>query len=214
MLDIPLLVIYLSSSVLTVNKGGVWAGVAVSGLVLVCRLVARSRGPRRLFWDDAFAISAFILVLVTGAVWQWAARSMYYALNVQAGIEPFDEDHFFPNMKRWLLASLIAELFFYTSLVLIKLAFLFFFKRLGHNVNFFKWVWWPVLVITLGSYIGSVGNVDYKCLVGPLDTILQECNTSSSIRFVITTLKANCAFDVLTDFLSMKPHPTLYRLDP
>lgn len=172
-------------------------------MVLACRLVSRFRGPCRLFWDDAFAIFAFVLVLITAAVWQWGAPEMYYVLNVQAGVEPYVEEQFLPRMRRWLLASLVAELFFYTSLISIKLAFLFFFRRLGASIQYFHWVWWPVLVVSIGNYLGSIGNVDYKCLVGSVETVLKECNTTSSINFIITTLKANCALDVLSDFMSM-----------
>ncbi|KAI1451241.1 hypothetical protein F4805DRAFT_452121 [Annulohypoxylon moriforme] len=134
---------------------------------------------------------------------------MYYVLNVQAGIESFDEARFFLQMRRWLHASLIAELFFYTGLLFIKLSFLLFFRRLGQGINFFRRVWWPVLFVTLASYFSSVGDVDYKCLVGPLETILQECNTASSIHFVIITLQVNCAFDILSDFLIMLLPATL-----
>ncbi|KAK7972350.1 hypothetical protein PG988_006484 [Apiospora saccharicola] len=180
-----------------------WTGTAVSGIVLACRLFARFKGPRRLFWDDAFATFAFVLVLITATVWQWGARKMYHVLNVQAGLEPYDPEKFLPWMEQWLLASLIAELFFYTSLVSIKLAFLFFFRRLGASIQYFRWIWWPVFGITVGSYFGSVGNVDYKCLVGRPETVLQECNTAQSVSWVIKTLKANCALDVLTDFMIM-----------
>lgn len=139
---------------------------------------------------------------------------MYYALDVQAGLEPYVEETFIPRMRRWLIASLVVELFFYTSLLLVKLAFMFFFRRLGDGIEYFKWVWWPVLVLTLGSYFGAVGNVHYKCLVGPVETILTECNTASSIKFVINTLKANCALDVLTDFLSTYSHSSPLSLTP
>ncbi|ETS85982.1 hypothetical protein PFICI_04007 [Pestalotiopsis fici W106-1] len=192
---------------LTIEKAGVWTGVAVSALTLLGRLFARFRGMHRLYWDDVSVIAAFILVVITGALWQWGAPAMYYVLNVQAGLELYDQTRFFPDMKRWLLVSLIVELFFYTSLLLIKLAFILFFKRLGQRIKFFKWIWWPVLVVTLGSYFGSVGNVDYKCLIAPVETILQECNTASSIGFVVTTLKANCALDIFTDFLSKNYPP-------
>lgn len=184
------------------RKATIWAGVAISGLVLVCRLYSRFRGPRRLFWDDAFAILAFILVLVTGALWQWAARDMYYVINVESGIEAFKPD-FFERVERWLLVSLIVELCFYTSLISIKLSFLFFFWRLCSVINYFKYIWWAVLFCSLASYLGSVGDVNYKCLVGPVDTILGECNAPELIDWTNMTLKVNCAFDVFTDFLSM-----------
>lgn len=176
--------------------------------MLFCRLFSRFRGPRRLFWDDVFAISAYILVLITGAVWQWGAKDMYYVLGVQAGIEQYVQEFFLPRMRAWLTASIIAELFFYTALLLIKLAFLFFFKRLGNGIDHFKWVWWPVFVITVGSYLGAIGNVKYSCLIGPLEAILAECNTEPTIKFVVNTLYANCALDVLTDFLSTHLHPS------
>ncbi|KAI0543429.1 hypothetical protein F4679DRAFT_568787 [Xylaria curta] len=182
--------------------GAIWTGVAVSGLVLACRLYSRYRGPRRLFWDDIFAVSSFSLVLITGALWQWAARDMYYVINVQAGLATFEAD-FYERVKRWLLVSLIVELFFYTSLVLVKFAFLFFFRRLGNGIDYFRYVWWPVAALSLISFLASVGDVNYRCLVGPLDVVLGECNTAGVIDWTDRTLKANAALDVASDFLTM-----------
>lgn len=150
---------------------------------------------------------AFVLVLTTAAVWQWGAKDMYYVLKVQAGIEPYDAEQFAPRMRQWLTASLVAELFFYTSLVSIKLAFLFFFRRLGASIHKFRWIWWPVLVITMCCYFATIGNVDYKCLAGPIESVLQTCNTASRISSTVAVLKANCALDIFTDFLSMKTNP-------
>ncbi|KAK8024474.1 hypothetical protein PG993_012540 [Apiospora rasikravindrae] len=168
--------------------------------------------PRRLFWDDAFASFAFVLVLITAAIWQWGAGDMYHVLNVQAGVEPYDEEQFLPRMRQWLLASLVAMVLFYTSLVSIKLAFLFFFRRLGASIQRFRRVWWPVLGVSLGSYIVAVGNLRYQCLVGPVETVLEECNEAPSVSFETTTLKANCVLDVLTDFMTSQvsdPHDSV-----
>ncbi|KAI2631478.1 hypothetical protein GGS26DRAFT_591351 [Hypomontagnella submonticulosa] len=127
---------------------------------------------------------------------------MYYVINVESGIEAFKPD-FFERVERWLLVSLIVELCFYTSLISIKLSFLFFFWRLCSVINYFKYIWWAVLFCSLASYLGSVGDVNYKCLVGPVDTILGECNAPELIDWTNMTLKVNCAFDVFTDFLIM-----------
>ncbi|KJZ70911.1 hypothetical protein HIM_09704 [Hirsutella minnesotensis 3608] len=180
----------------------IWTGVALPGLVLACRLYSRFRGPGRLFWDDGFVVFAWILVLLVAALWQWAAKDMYYVIDVQAGLAQF-APNFFERMSRWLRVSLIVELFFYTALVAIKLSFLFFFRRLGDGIHYFRYIWWPVLVITLGSYFGSVGNVNYKCLVGTTEEILGVCNTPGEIDWTTRTLQANCVLDVLTDFLIM-----------
>ncbi|KAI0594166.1 hypothetical protein F4775DRAFT_575051 [Biscogniauxia sp. FL1348] len=181
----------------------IWAFVAVSGITLTCRIVSRFRGPHRLFWDDGFVIFSWILSLITAAIWQWAATDMYYIMNVQAALATYDPERYMTSLRNWLNTSLTAELFFYTALVSIKLSFLLFFRRLSSGINHFKYIWWPVLVIAVGSYIGAVGNVDYKCLVGTLEQITGVCQEEHELRFTTDTLKANAALDVLTDFLIM-----------
>jgi hypothetical protein len=54
----------------------------VSTILLGVRLYSRFRGPRRLFLDDGFAIFAGCLIITTGGLWQWAARDMYWTLDV------------------------------------------------------------------------------------------------------------------------------------
>lgn len=186
----------------------VWSLVALAGIALTCRLVARFRGPRRLFLDDGLVIFPWILSLTTAAVWQWAARDMYYIMNVQAALAVYDPSRYMTSLRIWLNASLIAELFFYTSLFSIKLSFLFFFRRLGSGINHFHYIWWGVLFITAGSYFAAVGNVDYKCLVGTIEQITGICQTKHEMAFTTATLKANAALDIVTDFLSMSPPPS------
>ncbi|KAK7946967.1 uncharacterized protein PG986_011288 [Apiospora aurea] len=129
---------------------------------------------------------------------------MCHVLNVQAGVEPYDEAQFLHRMRRWLVASLVAMLCFYTSLASVKLAFLFFFRRLGAGVQYFDRIWWAVLVVSVGSYLVAVGNLRYRCLVGSdVESVLRECNEAPSVGFETATLKANCALDVLTDFMVM-----------
>lgn len=180
----------------------IWAFVALSGITLACRLVARFQGPRQLFLDDGLVIFAWLLSLVTAAVWQWAARAMYYIMNVQAGVATYAADRYLPSLRDWLNASLIASLFFYTALFSIKLSFLFFFRRLGNKINNFKYIWWGVLFVTVSCFLASVGNVDYKCLVGTIEQITGVCQTEHEIAFPKVTVKANAALDIVTDFMS------------
>ncbi|KAK3682776.1 hypothetical protein B0T22DRAFT_484798 [Podospora appendiculata] len=183
--------------------GLIWTGVSLSGLFLSGRLYSRFRGVRRLFVDDYLAAFAFLLVATTGALWQWvAAGDMYYVLDVEAGARPFAPD-VFDRLHRWLAVTLVVELFFYTSLVAVKLSLLFFFRRLDANVNSQKWLWWSTLAFTLATYFISVGNVDYKCLTGSVETQLGYCNTPDVIAYIGITLKVNCVLDVFSEFLIM-----------
>lgn len=193
----------------TAYLAAIWALVALSGITLVCRLVSRFQGPHRLFLDDGLVVFPWLLSLVTAAVWQWDARDMYYIMNVQAGLATYAPDKYLPSLRNWLNASLIAELFFYTALFSIKMSCLFFFRRLGNKINYFRYIWWGVLFVTVSCYLASVGNVDYKCLVGTIEQITGVCQTEHEIAFTTATLKANAALDIVTDFMSLSTPSSL-----
>ncbi|KAH7323165.1 hypothetical protein B0I35DRAFT_427220 [Stachybotrys elegans] len=179
-----------------------WAGVSVAVLFLFGRLYSRFRGPRRLFLDDVFISIACAMVVTTAGLWQWSARDMYHILNVNAGVDIPAQD-FFDRMRRWLTVSFVVEMLYYTTLILFKLSMLFFFKRLGNSVERFGYLWWPVLIFSLCTYFVSVGNVEYKCLFSSLEVITEYCNSPEGTQFLKDTLAANCALDVVSDFMIM-----------
>ncbi|KAH8769108.1 hypothetical protein F5883DRAFT_352254, partial [Diaporthe sp. PMI_573] len=181
-----------------------WATVALACVFLVIRIFSRLRIQRRLFWDDAFVIFAFILALITAALWQWQAPAMYWILGVLAGTEqPTSLADVFKKQKLWLKVSLVVQLFFYTSLTAVKLSFLIFFRRLGDRVPKFNWFWWPVVLFVLAIWFTSIGNTQYQCELGSIEVLNGYCTTEPANNFTAITLKVNCALDVLSDFLIM-----------
>ncbi|KAK3946142.1 hypothetical protein QBC46DRAFT_402509 [Diplogelasinospora grovesii] len=180
--------------------GLMWAAEGFALVFLSIRLYSRLHGQRRLFWDDAFVILATILTTVVAGLWQWQAAPMYQILNVAAGLEAPAAD-FFDKEFLWLKVQLSAEILFYTSLTAVKLAFLFFFKRLGNNVNRFNWYWWPVVLFVLAIYFVSMGNIQYRCLLPTAEDLLGYCISDDANNFTAITLKFNCAMDVFSDFL-------------
>lgn len=191
----------------------IWSFVAISGATLICRVVSRFQGPRRLYWDDALVVFSWLLSLATAATWQWAVKDMYYIMNVQAGKATYDASRYLVALRVWLNASLIAAVFFYTGLLLVKLSFLVFFRRLGKIIYNFKYIWWPVLIVTLGSYFSAIGNANYKCLGGTIEQITVVCQRKKELDFTANILKANAALDVLTDLLSELPKFVLMTYD-
>ncbi|KUL91762.1 hypothetical protein ZTR_01174 [Talaromyces verruculosus] len=182
--------------------GFLWAGFAIASIFIAGRLYARSRTSRRLYLDDFFISFAYILLLISAALWQWGAKDMYYILNANAGLVEIGPD-FVARMRRFLLVSFIVEIFYYTILVLFKLSLLFFFRRAGSSANTFEHFWWPILVFSICTYLVAIGDVDYHCLFGSLEKISVACNSSSGTYFLKITLDVNCALDVLSDFLIM-----------
>lgn len=183
-------------------QGLTWAGAGVCTVFLTFRVIARWRGHGRLFWDDACSVFAGALVVTTAGLWQWAVRDIYYILNVAAGLAPLAVD--FPQrLLRGQKAAFIVELFFYSSLFIVKLSFLLFFRRLGSNVRNQKYVWWPALALSVVCYLVSIGDVQYECLINTTaEHLMTYCTTQEAIRFTTVTLIINCVLDVLSDIAS------------
>ncbi|TWU71365.1 hypothetical protein ED733_000905 [Metarhizium rileyi] len=76
-------------------------------------------------------------------------------------------------------------------------------RRLGDGAGSFNLFWWPTLVFCICTYLVAIGDVDYKCLFGTLESISVRCHSSSGTYFLKVTLDVNCALDVLSDSLIM-----------
>ena len=132
---------------------------------------------KKLFWDDVFAILAWLLALSTATIWQVSSKSTYQSLAV------------------WLC--------FYTGLWAVKISFLLFFKRLGQNVASQQILWWCVFVFTVVAYVISMGDMPYTCLADSFDKFMRDCNTESFGRHEKVVLWVNCILDIVSDYMSM-----------
>ncbi len=106
------------------------------------------------------------------------------------------------DSERYYKGSIIVFVLFFTSLWAVKLAFLLFFRRLGRNVKSQNVIWWSVFVVTFSSYFVCIGTIQYICLGAPVMEIVQRCSQPGPVKFVQDTVKAGCALDVITDYMS------------
>ena len=192
--------------VLKTCQGVIWAGVAVSLVFLLIRLFARWKGFKKLFVDDAFVIFAWLLALLTAVDWQVVARWMYQFIAVTSGQQWPPPISFVKDSERYYKGSVVVLVFFYTSLWAVKISFLLFFRRLSQNVAGQKVLWWCIFAFTLASYFVCVGDIQFSCLAAPLEDIFAHCSSDAAVHFQQSTLKFNCAIDVLTDFASKSCH--------
>ena len=126
---------------------------------------------------------------------------MFYTMKVSAGLELPDAN--FASISEPYFKSTVAVIyFFYSSLWSIKISFLIFFRRLGTNVKHQKLLWWPVFAITLATYFICIGTIQYSCLIRSFEYLATHCAKPSAASYQQITLKLNCTWDVLTDFLS------------
>ena len=129
---------------------------------------------------------------------------MYDIINTFAGFRPPPDD-VAQKTHLWLAVSLIAELFFYTALAMVKISLLLFFRQIGQRtMRMFVYVWWALLLLVVGVWATNVATVHYKCLVKPsLEFLLVECLAEEETQAQLVSLRLNCALDVISDFLIM-----------
>lgn len=174
------------------------------------RLYARLRGPGKLFTDDIFIIFAYIILLITASLAQWAGKDMYTFLDAQARRISQLPDDWMYDLRRFMNVWGACQILFYTCLAMVKLSVLFFFRRLGYQVDRVRKVWWPLVAYVVVALIITIACTPWKCFV-TTDNIVQfvlTCNDPGYQTFVANTYKVHTALDVSSDFFSKSNAPT------
>lgn len=188
----------------------IWTTTGLATIFLLLRLYYSHWlvNKRRLYLDDYFILLSVSIVLVTAALWQWAAPSMYAFLNAadaHGGADDLPAD--FPEqLERFLVVWGVIQMLYAASLTAVKISLLVFFRRVGGHMSRLRFVWWPVLFFTLATWAAMTGLVHYRCVFTSLGEIFAYCSTDDSIRFTTASLIAGCSLDVISDFLS-EPRP-------
>lgn len=150
-----------------------WGGTGISLCFLLFRLFVRLHAFRRLYSDDFIIIAAWTMKLGTSILWQINVPALYEHLAVLAGKKPFDQG--FVNRDTALLRTSVAfGILFYSTLWLVKLSFLMFFRRLGSKVIGLSIWWWCILVVTVLTWVACVADIQYKCSLSSYAFIICE----------------------------------------
>lgn len=145
--------------------------------------------------------------MIIAALWQWAAPVMYWTLEITQGGKALDVglELLFERLKLWLRVVFVTSIFFYTSLTAIKVSFLLFFRKLGDRVPRFNLYWWPVFLFVLATWIVGIGTTakESECILPKdMQTLFFTCQAPAETSYDVAVLKAMCALDVTSDFLS------------
>ena len=152
-------------------EGIIWSGLVITFAAILFRIYARIRGFKRLWWDNALVILAWLLLLGNAVLWQLAKTGLYAVQAVSSGRE-LPGAGFVSQAEQYLRLSAGYFVLFYTSLWSVKVSFLIFFRRLGKNVNHQNAIWWSVSGIVIAGYVVAIGTIRWNCSLPPLQTIL------------------------------------------
>ncbi|KAL4874403.1 hypothetical protein BJY04DRAFT_17437 [Aspergillus karnatakaensis] len=184
--------------------GVVWGGTALSFLFITARTLARIFTFRRLWWDDAFAITAWLLVLAQSVTLQTQLDSIYLHYQVTTG-NIIATPEIQGRIETLFRAECAVLMFFYASLWSIKASFLIVFRRLaGASERWVVWFWCVVGFVVAG-YVVCLGDNQYRCLVNDHAYIQEHCTQPDATLYLYTVLIVNMLLDVTTDMARSQP---------
>ncbi len=172
-------------------------------MFVIFRLVVRIVKLRRLFFDDAFVIFAWLCLLIIAIISQVMLDSWYLLARLASGqLLIFPPSNILQLGERNMRFTATIYMLFYTSLWSIKFSFLLFFRRLDQVVKAQRILWWAVFTLCVATYLVCLGTFDWYCLTGPILEVPQRCYTPHRIRYTIMSIKIPTALDIATDTLS------------
>ncbi|KAI1819963.1 hypothetical protein F4861DRAFT_534059 [Xylaria intraflava] len=186
-----------------VSLGGlhaiIWTGFALCVVGFSVRAYIRIVCFRRFFVDDYLMLVSLFLLAGTAVAGQISLGGVYTLVDAGRGVTPGPD--FSTEVKRGLLGFGIHLLLSFGGLWLIKLSFLAFFYRLGHNVAKYRLFWWLVSFFVVATGVVEFGITQYPCLFGPLDYILVTCKEPAVIIKTDEFFKTSVIIDVVSDVL-------------
>ena len=140
--------------------------------------------------------------MVNAIFWQIESRYMYDMVEVfTKRTQPVPTD--FDVNTQWFYKHIIVVLVsFYSGVWATKLSFLVFFRRLTAGLPGRHICWWTVFTLTVATYLVCIGDIQYRCLISPLDKVQENCSTHGALMYQKVALIINCIADVVTEYLS------------
>ncbi|CAG8960055.1 hypothetical protein HYFRA_00010533 [Hymenoscyphus fraxineus] len=196
-------------------KGHHWTFTVISLLLVVFRLSIRLKTAGRIWLDDILIILAWLMVLGSTTLYQVEATNLYNHFPLVTGALPATPYNL-KNEVSLLYAELAEFVLAYTTLLLVKLSILWFFRRLFLTPQQSAWLkswWWFVTGWVFASWAACIATIPYNCLIKPIPYILNLCAVPEGITYVWINLQLSCATDIVADvFLIAIPVAALWNI--
>lgn len=129
---------------------------------------------------------------------------MYTIEDVQRGDLSVIGPDFYSNSSKAFAALGASVNLTIVGVLIVKLNFLLFFRRLTTNTGkVIMMGWWAVLAFTVAGTIAQVGMQAYKCFFGSIDYIFgANCTQPSSLKSIFFNAIFSAVVDAISDFLS------------
>lgn len=156
---------------------------------------------RRLLLEDYLVLASVAILIGIAVTLQRFLADIYLMMHVENGLAVPGPD-FADRMLAGLRADGAVLILDTVGIWLIKLNFLVFFYRLGHQIKAYLIAWWISLVFIISCLAVLLGIIPYSCSFGTLEHIVVQCASDSSLNYIYTAYKVSISIDVLSDVIS------------
>ena len=126
---------------------------AAATCLTIVRIAVRHFLLRGLYWDDAFQIAAWLLLLGQNIAYTYYIPSNYELSAIEAGTLPQPpEPQYLALLSRIYTAELVLPLLFWTCLFCAKFSFLWLYRQILRGSGAGMKKWWTVNIALLGIY--------------------------------------------------------------
>ncbi|GKZ97341.1 hypothetical protein AnigIFM59636_000722 [Aspergillus niger] len=153
-----------------------WVCLTITYFFVLVRLLLQYYVDRKWHTHDALILAAWLLSLANCIVWSVFYKQLFYVGTLITG--SVDYSKLPANIRiieeQYLRSQLAGYLLSYTSLWLVKLSFIFFFRHLGNRYRAQRILWWAVLTFVIACYGGTLGSMDYACEMASFENIIGQ----------------------------------------
>ncbi|PLB43283.1 hypothetical protein P170DRAFT_451345 [Aspergillus steynii IBT 23096] len=178
----------------------IWVCLTITFFFLLAQLLLQYQIDRKWRTNDVLLLAAWLLFLGNCIVWSVCHKQMFLVSTFTTGA--IDYATLPPNiasvMERYLRGQLAGYLS-YTSLWLVKLSFVFFFRHLGNRFRAQRILWWVVLAFVISCYAVTLGVLDYACEMASFEESLELCASAHSVWYERVSLKISTSMDIVSD---------------
>lgn len=144
---------FFQLTVLTPCQGVIWLSVALAIVFVVLRTFIRLHVSKQISTDDVCIYIALAILISMAVLYNLVAPTMFWLDRVNSGQEKPTPDLLAPS-DFYLRCQFAIILLFWTTLWLVKLSILMFYKSMFNRLPLQITFWWVVVGFVALAYIG------------------------------------------------------------
>jgi hypothetical protein len=158
---------------------------------------------RLLLFEDYLMLFALVIHTAEAILIQLYVQYVYNLEAVGKGDLSKITPDFMPNSRKGFIAVGTSINLTIIGVLIVKLNFLLFFRRLGKNLNRFNIAWWTILTFTIAVTIAQITMQRFGCFFGEIMYIFSgHCTDKDALKHISVNAIFSAVVDAISDFMS------------